>query len=215
MVFVDKKQKKLQCFMIDPLEFQSWRPEKDFIDQEPEYLGLITGNEHVPDREKIPFAANYADGNIVLITLDENTENSFVQHLAAKPCHFALSAQSCIHLVAEQTENVVISTETSVLMCAMSDWKPIWTVEGEVDGSVIDPHGITSRNANCIYVADGKNKRVLEFTGDGQYKQTLLSADVHGLGCVYGLKWLKDSSTLVVLHVDKDKKMLIEKFYLP
>ena len=176
------------------------------------WAGLINGNEKLTEKAKIPFAIGSPAGSSTLCLVNLTDHGKSIEKDQGSKCSFQLNkkSESCVHLVSGQEENVVISTVNSVIMCSLSNFKPIWKVEGEVDGLVIDPHGITSRNVDCIYVADGKNKRVLEFSGHGRFR-TVISKDMCDLGFVYGVKWVEKDSSLLVLNAEEGCNMFVTK----
>ena len=92
----------------------------------------------------------------------------------------------------------------------------LWSIEGEIDGYEIDPHGVTGDNNDSIFVADGKNRRVLEFNKNGHYKRTVLNAETHGVGFVYGVNAMVEaqSTLLLVLHAQPDQTLVIEHFII-
>ena len=210
---VNVDQNQIFTLEIENEDWNEWNEEEPPCD----WLGMIDGTEYITKRDKLPFAIKYWDGEIALGIYDEeNIEESNKEFATGINCNFTLDREAFIHLVNEQEQSIVISSAGFLLMCSLTDFKPIWKVEGEVDSLDIDPRGITSRNEDCIYVADGKNKRVLEFSAGGKFQKTLLSSSMFVfLGIVYGVKWMVDNCILLVLHAQEDCTMVIGKFRIP
>ena len=104
-------------------------------------------------------------------------------------------------------------TECSVKAFKL-DGQLVWKASGVLGGIAINPHGVCADRRGHIYIADGKNKRVIVLNAeDGKYIQTLLTNEQHGIGLVYSVGWseLNDQRFLIVNH-KCDKRQQITTF---
>ena len=104
-------------------------------------------------------------------------------------------------------------TECSVKAFKL-DGQLVWKESGVLGGISINPHGVCADRRGHIYIADGKNKRVIVLNAeDGKYIQTLLTNEQHGIGLVYSVGWseLNDQRFLIVNH-KCDKRQQITTF---
>ena len=124
--------------------------------------------------------------------------------------------ESSLHVLPSHPRIVVLSLKRCCIeSIVLPSGHKLWDIDGEVDGHELDVHGITSKGSNHIFVADGENKRVLEFDAEGEYKRTVISHEDHDVGDVYGVAWDDKNNLLVVLHGEDDQVMYIEKFKIP
>ncbi len=102
--------------------------------------------------------------------------------------------------------NLIILTSwktQGVIRAFKLDGTSVWEVRGKVGGMSCNPHGVCADRRGHVYIADGKNRRVLVLSAeDGSLIQTLLTNDQHGIGLVYSVGWseLRDQRFLVVNH---------------
>ncbi len=76
---------------------------------------------------------------------------------------------------------------------------PVWKLQGEVLGKVINPWGVSCDSEGRVFVADGVNRRVLLLNGyTGEVIQQLLQND--GLGLVYRVCCLSNPHQLLAEH---------------
>ncbi len=76
----------------------------------------------------------------------------------------------------------------------------VWRVQGEVEGKMCDPRGVTSDGVGRIYVADGNNGRIIILRArDGCVMQVLNL----GLYCIWQVAWRPTQPHLMLYCVPK------------
>ncbi len=88
----------------------------------------------------------------------------------------------------------------------------LWKVQGEVHGKPCNPHNMCSDTQGGLYVADGRNKRVLVLQASTGV--VIQEIDMEGLGLIAGVAWCSTQPHLVVWHGwgDKDEKNRISYY---
>ncbi len=80
-----------------------------------------------------------------------------------------------------------------------ADQPPVWQLQGEVLGKEINPYGVSSDNEGHLYIADGRNSRVLVVNGfTGEVVQELLQDA--GLGVVCDVRCMSNPRQILVKH---------------
>ena len=64
----------------------------------------------------------------------------------------------------------------------------------------INPHGVCQDDIGNLYVADGRNKRVLVISSDGKIKQKLIDT----LGFSTWIGWLESQRLVTIYKTDKE-----------
>ena len=89
-----------------------------------------------------------------------------------------------------------------------------WEATGILGGLPCNPHGVCADRRGHVYLADGRNKRVIVLNAeDGRFIQTLITNDQHGIGLVYSVGWseMRDQRFLIVNH-KSDRQQQITTF---
>ncbi len=94
------------------------------------------------------------------------------------------------------------------VICAVdyTSGETLWKVQGEVHGKSCEPVDMCTDTQGRLYVADGRNRRVLVLEAStGRFIQEI---DMKGLGSIYNVAWSETQPHLIVQHglEGQDKK---------
>ena len=78
------------------------------------------------------------------------------------------------------------------------DKENVWKLEGELLRKTIDPQGICSDSSGRLFIADGKNQRILVL--DGSTGLGLQALELSELGTILDVIWCDRKSQLIVHH---------------